>query len=165
MDKNKGRCRDCGATIEWVKTARGKNMPLDLEPAQNRTVVAGEPGNAVVGDGVVYVLGTGSSILLGEVLRVPHFGSCPGRRHGARERPTAVDRDHARVDREAAEHAERDEHAQRALRQAGRRKPAEWEEPSPVRGLRDVAIALRRRIRNLCDSLANDLEHWERREQ
>jgi hypothetical protein len=25
-------CRSCRAPIAWVKTARGKNMPIDLEP-------------------------------------------------------------------------------------------------------------------------------------
>jgi hypothetical protein len=25
-------CRSCGAKVEWVETANGKKMPMDLEP-------------------------------------------------------------------------------------------------------------------------------------
>src|SRR5262245_8356144 len=36
MDGTKGhlgRCRSCGAPVRWVRTARGKAMPLDADPA------------------------------------------------------------------------------------------------------------------------------------
>ena len=26
-----GKCRGCGAAIVWVKTAKGKNMPVDAD--------------------------------------------------------------------------------------------------------------------------------------
>jgi hypothetical protein len=32
-------CRSCGAEIRWVRSARGKNMPIDAEP-ERRIVVA-----------------------------------------------------------------------------------------------------------------------------
>lgn len=28
-----GKCRDCGAPVKWVKTQRGKKMPVDIDPA------------------------------------------------------------------------------------------------------------------------------------
>ena len=28
------RCKGCGAEIRWIKTAAGKNMPLDFQPVR-----------------------------------------------------------------------------------------------------------------------------------
>ena len=41
---SRGRCRGCGAEIEWVKTAAGKNMPCDpqLVPYWKRDGAAGK---------------------------------------------------------------------------------------------------------------------------
>lgn len=41
---SRGRCRGCGAEIEWVKTAAGKSMPCDpqLVPYWERVGAAGK---------------------------------------------------------------------------------------------------------------------------
>lgn len=41
---SKGRCRGCGAEIEWVRTAAGKRMPCDprMVPYWERPGVAGK---------------------------------------------------------------------------------------------------------------------------
>ena len=57
-------CRSCGASIEWVRTTKGKMMPLDA---------AGTPdGNVTVVDGVAHVHpGKGQGD------RTSHFVTCP----------------------------------------------------------------------------------------
>jgi len=143
-------------------------MPLDLEPAGYGLVVrTGEPGSVVLRDGTAHVLGPGKRAAPDEPVWVPHFATCQARDHGARGRQTAVDREHERLDREAAERAQRDDDVQQVLRGPTRRKAVagdEWGEEPPLRGPREVAIALRR-IESLCGSLARDLERWERRDR
>lgn len=50
------KCRGCGQEIRWVKTANGKNMPLDAKPIQMVQVKEG----------------------IGEVIPVymPHWATC-----------------------------------------------------------------------------------------
>jgi hypothetical protein len=57
-------CSSCGAPIEWVKTTKGRNMPLDLRSRPNGNVTVREDGRAVVG-----ATGSGN--------RVSHFATCP----------------------------------------------------------------------------------------
>lgn len=36
-------CKECGAAMRWVKTQKGKNMPIDDEPsADGRFVIEGD---------------------------------------------------------------------------------------------------------------------------
>lgn len=65
-------CRSCGAAIVWCKTANGKTMPVDAEPADS--------GNVRVADGIATVLGAlevHAARAAGEALRLSHFASCP----------------------------------------------------------------------------------------
>ena len=48
MNAEKATCRGCGAPIEWAKTEKGRNMPMDAEPTLTGTFVlvhtkVGEP--------------------------------------------------------------------------------------------------------------------------
>jgi hypothetical protein len=137
LDSNRnsrGRCRECGQTVEWVKTRNDRNMPLDPEPAGfGLPVLPGEPGSVVIRDGVAHVLRRGTRAAGDEALRVPHFTTCPKR-------------------------SRRDEDAQRVLRRATEPKfdESDWEAersepPDPLR----LARVLR--------ALADDLERWDRR--
>jgi hypothetical protein len=148
-------------------------MPLDPEPVgYGFEVRAGEPGNVVLRDGIAHTLGVGKRAGADEAVYVPHFASCPRRTHGARDRPTAVDAAHERLDCEAEraaahdradERPERNDPAQRAIRDVGRKEdPEPAGEPPPERGPREVAIALRR-VERVVHSLVEDLERWERR--
>jgi hypothetical protein len=133
---NAPRCRECGAPVEFVRTARGKYMPLDPQPVDRTTVVTGEPGNAVIRDGVVHVLAPGASIEPGEAMRVPHFATCLSRPHGARGRQMRTDRGHAQLDADAEAAAERDlTRRERRVVDALRREAAR---------LRETAAALER---------------------
>ena len=38
---NRGVCKGCGQVILWVKTEKGKNMPLDPEPKKMIMVCTG----------------------------------------------------------------------------------------------------------------------------
>ena len=61
--KGKGRCRSCGAVIEWAETLRGKRMPFDGE-----IIVARTEGNPIQGRVVEYVDTDVTS---------SHFATCP----------------------------------------------------------------------------------------
>jgi len=61
------QCRSCGATIIFVKTAKGKSMPLDVQPADD--------GNIIVVDGVaVYLKGEAPP---NKLRWKSHFATCP----------------------------------------------------------------------------------------
>ena len=38
----RGKCRSCGARIMWVKTTKGKMMPIDVDPCICEFQVPGE---------------------------------------------------------------------------------------------------------------------------
>lgn len=61
--KGKGRCRSCGASIEWAETIRGKRIPFDGE------IVAVRTQGSVLEGRVVEVIET-------TVTKV-HFETCP----------------------------------------------------------------------------------------
>ncbi len=44
-----GTCTRCGASIAWVKTVKGRNLPLDCEPSQSPL-----EGDLGLADGVAY---------------------------------------------------------------------------------------------------------------
>ena len=62
-----GRCRSCGAQIDWVVTARGKRIPLDRETS--------EDGNIVLAEGTARVVQPGE--YPGEPRFKTHFATCP----------------------------------------------------------------------------------------
>jgi Family of unknown function (DUF6083) len=133
-----GRCRSCGARVKWVKTTRGRNMPLNPEPADRTMVVGGEPGNVVLREGIAHVLGEGRSIEPGETMRVPHFASCDGQP-------------------KAAQAAERDQKAQSTLRKAGNSSEPAGKERPPAKTLHDVKVTLLR-VKAVLGGLVRDIE-------
>lgn len=65
------RCRSCGASIFWCKTAAGKSMPVDAEPAPEGNIAVGADGSATV-------LGPLERLAEpGRLLYVSHFATCP----------------------------------------------------------------------------------------
>jgi hypothetical protein len=56
-------CTSCGAPIEWVVTAKGSRMPLDL---------ASSPDANIILDGLIARV-----VKPGEGVRTSHFASCP----------------------------------------------------------------------------------------
>jgi hypothetical protein len=61
--KGPGRCRSCGARIEWAETERGKRVPFDGEIVATRS-----QGNPITGRVIEYV-DTG--------VTPSHFETCP----------------------------------------------------------------------------------------
>jgi aspartate 1-decarboxylase len=57
-------CRSCGATVEWVVTAKGSRMPLDIQTPPGK-------GNIVVDNGIA------RAVKVGEGVRISHFATCP----------------------------------------------------------------------------------------
>lgn len=63
------QCKSCGAPIQWVKTDRGKAMPLDPEPVPGgNVVVSKEPGE----EPVAHVCEPNEHSAY-----VSHFATCP----------------------------------------------------------------------------------------
>jgi hypothetical protein len=60
-----GKCRDCGAEVRWVKTQRGKKMPVDVLPAP-----AGVDGFELVGETDTL------AFYVSEKRRARYFGDC-----------------------------------------------------------------------------------------
>lgn len=65
-------CRSCGGEIRWAKTAHGRNMPLDADPAPD-DVHAG----FVLRDGGKLALSVTRDMTPGETLYLSHFATCP----------------------------------------------------------------------------------------
>lgn len=64
-------CSSCGAGILWIKTPRGKSMPLDATP---------DPaGNVVIRDGLAVVLTASEKAkpLDGKRRFLAHWATCP----------------------------------------------------------------------------------------
>jgi hypothetical protein len=61
--KRRGRCRSCGAAIEWADTRQGKAIPFD-----GPIVVARSQGNPLLGRTIEYVETT---------ITPTHFETCP----------------------------------------------------------------------------------------
>ena len=70
-------CRGCGATITWVKTPRGKEMPVDLQLVEYWLVPKGGE-KIVTPDGEVVSCTTEPGMIPpnGKGYR-PHWASCP----------------------------------------------------------------------------------------
>lgn len=60
-------CRSCGASIIWAQTAKGKDIPIDAEPAPD--------GNIALINGVAHV----DSLFLksAQMHYKSHFATCP----------------------------------------------------------------------------------------
>lgn len=68
-------CRQCGAPIRWVKTAKhGKQMPLDAEPTPEGTVLLRPDDGAAV---VLDIPDRDRLLAQGAVVYRAHFASCP----------------------------------------------------------------------------------------
>lgn len=69
MELKEDRCRTCGAPIIWVKSEKGKNMPLDAKP-EKRVVInpawGGEPSPM-----------DGSFTGFVQATYVSHYSTCP----------------------------------------------------------------------------------------
>ena len=74
----RGRCRGCGAEIEWVKTAAGKNMPCDPKPVPY-WAREGAAGKVIVPrDGTVVSCDfEGPRYELTGFGYISHFSTCP----------------------------------------------------------------------------------------
>jgi hypothetical protein len=62
------KCRSCGAPVLWLKTMRGKTMPVDAEPHPAGTID--------VHEGVAYMV-PGDVPVPGRPLYRSHFVTCP----------------------------------------------------------------------------------------
>ncbi len=70
-------CRSCGANIKWVKTQRGKNMPIDVESIDP---AAASDGDFIVSqDGQVIKVGSerAPEIDTNKTWHISHFATCP----------------------------------------------------------------------------------------
>jgi hypothetical protein len=65
-------CRSCGAKIRWVKTEKGKNMPLDYDPAPKGTIMLQGDRVVLVGNRAVK-----RAYATGGALYTSHFATCP----------------------------------------------------------------------------------------
>ena len=67
------QCKSCGANIKWVKTMRGKNMPVDEDSV----------GVSDCEDGDLLITESGRTFRVGEqnppqeLLYVSHWSTCP----------------------------------------------------------------------------------------
>ncbi len=66
---NEPKCRSCGAQILWLKTAKGKAIPVDIKPTPD--------GNMVIDDGIARVLKKGEPVAGGKLRWTSHFATCP----------------------------------------------------------------------------------------
>ncbi len=65
-------CSSCKAPIIWIKTPKGKSMPLDATP--------NPAGNVVIRDGLAVVLTLdelANDPSVGQRRFLPHWASCP----------------------------------------------------------------------------------------
>lgn len=77
MAGNFGNCQKCGARIMWIKTAAGKNMPVDPKFVDYKKVKGGKER----------VVLSGGEVVAGERCSpheadgygyISHFATCPG---------------------------------------------------------------------------------------
>jgi hypothetical protein len=68
-------CRGCGQKIEWVKTNKGKNMPLDLTSYDWSEVKQGM--FVINASGQVFKKSSDKEPSVPSLWRVSHFSTCP----------------------------------------------------------------------------------------
>lgn len=82
-------CRSCGADVLWVKTERGRNMPLDPTPV-DVAELENHAGLFVVASNGVAMAATPDQLPDAAFYR-SHFATCPDagtwRQHAGRTRP------------------------------------------------------------------------------
>jgi hypothetical protein len=66
---NKSQCRSCNADIFWVKTEKGKSMPLDCQTYID--------GNIFLKDGVAIYAKDDDEAASTEAKYKSHFATCP----------------------------------------------------------------------------------------
>ena len=64
-------CKSCGAEIYWLRTERGKWVPLDAVPVPDGNVIVGDDGTAR------YVARHAAELPPDVPRYVSHFSSCP----------------------------------------------------------------------------------------
>ena len=74
---NAGQCSTCAAPVLWCRTAKGKAMPLDVEPrADGNIELRPQPPHGRVV--AVYIKTTGTLDMLAQPVRfASHFATCP----------------------------------------------------------------------------------------
>lgn len=75
--KDSATCRSCGAPIRFVRTTKGKLMPLDREPHPDGNIELDTEGHATV---------HGQPPLDAGPLYLSHFVSCPSASENRRPR-------------------------------------------------------------------------------
>lgn len=70
------KCRDCGAEIKWVKTQRGKKMPVDVIPAPKGVAAFELVGRSQTM--AFYISEKRRAMHFGDVYE-SHFQTCTGR--------------------------------------------------------------------------------------
>jgi hypothetical protein len=74
-------CRSCGKPVAWVKTARGRNLPLEPEPSRS----AYEGNFGLSSDGVAYFVRDAARIAAFSAgqsefpIYIAHFATCTAR--------------------------------------------------------------------------------------
>jgi hypothetical protein len=67
---NLGRCKSCQRQVRWVKTAEGRNMPLDVSPSPDGSIM-------VLADGRSRVVPVAERAQCVAPLFKAHFATCP----------------------------------------------------------------------------------------
>lgn len=71
------RCRGCGREIIWAKTDKGKNMPVDPEPAPNGTFVLLRVGGELRARHYSVAMEHVSEVDRPQERYVSHWATCP----------------------------------------------------------------------------------------
>ncbi|PXY21151.1 hypothetical protein [Prauserella muralis] len=69
-------CKSCRAHILWATTEDGERMPVDLKPSSNGNVMIAVQGGRLMA-GVLGRAPAARKRLLGVLLHVAHFATCP----------------------------------------------------------------------------------------
>lgn len=67
--RSEATCRTCGAAIRFVRTTKGKLIPIDRDPAPNGNI-------EIVDGGKAFVHGKKAPTLLAGDRYVSHFATC-----------------------------------------------------------------------------------------
>lgn len=77
-----GTCRSCGARVLWVRTERGRLMPLDQEPSESGSVIVRMGHGVAQATAHVETMEERAARLrcqepAGRTAYVPHWETCP----------------------------------------------------------------------------------------
>jgi len=76
-------CRSCGASILWVRTQAGKNMPVDAEPSSAGVFVVHEPEPGA-GNPLAERLANDTAATYTGEKHQSHFETCPDAKRWSR---------------------------------------------------------------------------------